>query len=882
MKSVALSLLAFLILSCATPAHAQIVRQDNTTLKFPGTAGPAGEYDLADLMPGIEFDRPVCVATPTGETRLFVIERVGRIWAIDDLNAPVKTLFLDITSKVHASSWVGDDRRTEGLSSIAFHPNFATNHRFFVTYNTITTTADGAGHHNRVAEYLADDSNSQAIPNSEIALITQFDEGNGHNINDLHFGPDGYLYIASGDEGDGGVGDDFNNAQKIDKDFFSAIMRIDVDKKAGNLTPNAHPASNQTAYKIPADNPFVGATSFNGIPVDPNKVRTEFFAVGLRNPWRFSFDPQTQKIYEGDVGQHSREEINLIVKGGNYGWSFKEGTVPGPKSGLAAAGFTSLAPIFEYDTDTYSHPGFSGYSVTGGVVYRGNAIPPLAGSLIFADYVTGNIWAMNVDAQTYPKPTRLLGETGIVGFGYDPRNGDILLVNHDAGKIRRLTYSSGVPANLPASIDQTGIFANLQSLTPNPGIYGYDVNVPLWSDGALKQRWFSIPASQKMKFAAETNWTFPTGSIWIKHFDLVTNTTNSTAKIRLETRVLVKTDGGVYGVTYKWDPRSIGAALVGDPGDMRQVQINDNGTIRTQIWRYPSRSECLTCHTAAGGRVLGFNTPQLNRDYGYGDITTNQIVALGGAGFLENPPAHAQPLRALAPLNDESASRTYRVRSYLFANCGQCHQPAAGIYADWDSRVTTPLTKAAIVWGSLQNNNGTGDKIVTPGSTNTSAIIKRMSSLGTERMPPLGTGVIDQEAVKLISDWIIQDLPDFQFYETWAAQYFPDGAPPRDEDADGDGVSNYAEYLMGTNPKTADTTPLASAAVEDGQVKLSFTHPANRAVFMESTDDLPANAWAPVQTPDNRLLFPAQSSTRTVVDALSSERRYYRVRVIEP
>jgi uncharacterized repeat protein (TIGR03806 family) len=874
-----LSLMLALIMAIVPPADAQLVRENNSTLKFPTTAGPVGQYNLVDLLPGVVFDRPVCIASPPGETRLFVVERVGRIWVINNLSAPAKQLFLDISDHVHASTWSATDRRTEGLSSIAFHPNFATNHRFFVTYNTVTTTAAGTGHHNRVAEFRASDDNSTAIKTSETPLITQYDEGDGHNINDLHFGPDGYLYIATGDEGDGGTGDDFNNAQKIDKDFFSAIMRIDVDKKTGNLTPNPHAASSPGTYKIPADNPFVGATSFNGIAVNPSKVRTEFFAVGFRNPWRFSFDRQTSQIYEGDVGQHSREEINLVVKGGNYGWSFKEGTLDGPKIGSMPSGFNWIPPITEYG------PGYtedSGMSVTCGVVYRGTAVPNLDGNLIFADYQSGNVWAMNIDTQPYTK-RRLLGAgTGIAGFGYDPRNGDVLAVHHDSGKILRLQYSSGVPDNLPTTLSEAGIFSDLNALTPNTGIYGYDVNVPLWSDGATKQRWFSIPAGQKIHFDPEGNWTFPTGSVWIKHFDLRTDPSDPTSSRRIETRVLVKTDAGLYGVTYKWQPRTPNADLVPDSGDIRQFLITDGGTTRTQIWRFPSRSECLSCHTAAAGRILGFNTPQLNRDYNFGSVTTNQIVALGHAGFLENPPEHPQSLRALAPLNDDTTSRTFRVRSYLFANCGQCHQPGVNIYADWDARITTPLTAASIVWGPLRNSSGPDDKVVTPGSTATSALIKRMTSLGKDRMPPLATSVIDQQAVNLISDWITQDLPQFQTYEAWAADKFSGGAPARDGDADDDGISNYAEYLLGSNPSQIDAPPLSSATIEDGQVKLTFKHPANRGVFFEWTDELPATSWRPVNVPENKLLFPAQTATRTLNDVLSADRKYYRMRVVEP
>lgn len=874
MKAVCRAALIVLFLTVTT--RAQLVRQSNVTLQFPNSLRASGQYELVDLLPGLEFDRPVCVATPPGETnRLFVVERVGRIWVINDLNSPSKELFLDISARVHASAWDANDRRTEGLSSIAFHPNFASNHRFFCSYNTVTNTLQGDGHHNRVGEFLASEDNRQGLPNSEIPLITQYDEGDGHNINDLHFGPDGYLYIASGDEGDGGTGDDYNNAQKIDKDFFSAIMRIDVDKKPDNLTPNDHLASNTQAYKIPADNPYVGAALFNGLPVDPQKVRTEFFAVGLRNPWRFSFDPQTGAIYEGDVGQHAREEINKIVKGGNYGWSFKEGTLNGSKTN-PPPGFTSIPPLWEYGTGYGPDQGFS---VTGGVVYRGEGIPALAGSLIFADFESGNVWALKIDSQSGP-PVRLTGSQGIAGFGYDPRNGDVIAVNHKLGRILSLRYSTGEPDNLPASLDQTGIFSDLATLTPNTGIESYEVNTPLWSDDALKRRWFSIPADKQIQFAASSNWVFPSGSVWVKHFEIQTKVGDPASVVRLETRVLVKTDGGLYGVTYKWNDSGTAATLVPENGDTRGLLINLGSTNRRQIWRFPSRSECLSCHTDAGGKILGFNTAQLNRNHGYGSVTNNQIAALASAGFFSNPPAHPYGLYALASVSDETSSRAYRVRSYLAANCGQCHQPGTGILAAWDARVTTPLSQATIIWGPLANSMGPDTKVVVPGDTNKSAILLRMRSTGADRMPPLGTAVVDTNAVRLISEWIAQDLPQFESYEAWASRYFST-IPGRDEDSDGDGASNFAEYLMNSDP-TERTAGASFAFTRDGRGSVVFKNPPNRGIIIERSDDIPSDAWRVLENPFNKLVFPAQALDRALPVDIASPKGFYRMRVLEP
>ena len=197
----------------------------------------------------------------------------------------------------------------------------------------------------------------------------------------MHFGPDGYLYISVGDAEHNVPGNDFT--QTIDRDFFSGILRIDVDKRRGNFPANPHPAVADN-YRVPPDNPFLGATSFNGKPVDPIKVRTEFFAVGLRNPWRFTFDSQSGELYCNDVGGDFREEINLILRGGNYGWNFFEGTLPTQPLPNAGQGIYTIPPLAEYGRD-------EGTCVTASLLYRGRQFPQLEGAYLFSDFYTGKI-----------------------------------------------------------------------------------------------------------------------------------------------------------------------------------------------------------------------------------------------------------------------------------------------------------------------------------------------------------------------------------------------------------------------------------------------------------------------------------------------------------
>lgn len=873
---------AFLPLAAAT-LHAQLSRQSNTTLKFPPEPQVStGSYVLTNAFPGLTFDRPVAIASPPGETsRLFVAERTGRILVLNELRNPVPEVFLDLRDRVFWSSWEGhepDARRAEGLTSFAFHPEFAANGRFFVTYTTVTSTSQGQGHHNRLSEFRASADRRSASPGSEIPYITQFDEGDGHNINDVHFGPDRYLYVAIGDEGDGNTGgDEFNNAQRIDKDFFSAILRIDVDKRAGNLAPNPHPAADTSRYSIPADNPFVGATSFLGRAVDPAKVRSEFFAVGLRNAWRISFDPLTGAIYEGDVGQHGREEINRIVKGGNYGWSFLEGSIAGPKA-PAPSGHSFIEPLWEYST------GFGpdwGFSVTCGVVSRSSRFPGLYGHLLFADFVSGNLWAMNIDATPNDRPVWLLGQTGIASFGRDPRDGDALIVKHDApGQIMRLGQP-GSSAAFPGKLSQTGVFKDLRTLAPENGIYPFEVNLPFWSDNAIKRRWFSLPdVTADFGFRADQNWVLPPGAVWIKHFELELRPGDPASRRPVETRVLVRNSSGGYGLTYKWNQAGTDADLVSEQGENQSYTITENGKTRQQVWHFPSRQECLSCHTESGGFALSFNTAQLNRPVTHGAFTTNQIGALAGAGFLSSPPPGVHGLRKLAALDDATASRTHRLKSYLAANCAFCHEPGGSAQGNalWDARLTTPLSSAGIVHGQLFNSPDPNTRVIVPGRPDRSEMLKRISTLGAGRMPPIGSTVLDQAAIDLLTQWISQDATQFETFDQWSARVMGSVASPA-ADPDRDGGSNHAEYLAGTHPLQASSKLSLSARAQNGAFTLSFTQPPNRALLLES---LTATGWLPVQSVQNEMNFPAAPLTRQISDSLFPNLRIYRLRILEP
>ncbi len=494
----------------ASPVQADsFPRVSNFALNVPSYPPPTA-FQLMPAFTGVALAKPTCLASPPGDTRrLFVCEKdSGKIKVIPDVTAgtPVSYDFLALSNLA-----TFDD---QGVLGLAFHPNYGPNPATQNAYCYVFySRKNGALSYSRLSRFtvLTPGSVPTADPASELVLIEQLDRAGFHPGGDLHFGPDGYLYISLGDEGF--YDDSFNNAQHIDGNFFSAIARIDVDKRPGSLEPNIHPAvprdGGVARYAVPPDNPFVGATTFNGLAVLADAVWTEFWAVGLRHPWRFSFDALTGELWVGDVGEGGFEEVDLVTRGGNYGWSFREGAHPGPKNGTEPPGFASIDPIYEY-----SHLGGQA-CVIGGFVYRGTRISALHGRYIFGDYMTGNIWAAERTGPGSISVQRIAGQTGIAAFGSDPSNGDILIADNDNNRILRLT-ATPVTDSYPETLSATGLFADLADFSPAPGVMPYAPNLDFWSDHALKSRWFVIPdAADTMTWSRDGVWTFPSGTVWV-------------------------------------------------------------------------------------------------------------------------------------------------------------------------------------------------------------------------------------------------------------------------------------------------------------------------------------------------------------------------------
>jgi uncharacterized repeat protein (TIGR03806 family) len=314
------------------------------------------------------------------------------------------------------------------------------------------------------------------------------------------------------------------------------------------------------------------------------------------------------------------------------------------------------------------------------------------------------------------------------------------------------------PAALPKRLSQTGIFLSLDDLTPAPGVIPYEVNAPLWSDGAIKSRWLALREGGTVGFRRNGAWRLPPGTVLVKHFELGDG--RSAKRRRLETRLLViGRDGSGHGVTYRWRPDQKDAELLPDTLT-EQVSWKTAEGMRMQTWTYPGRQDCLICHTRAAGFVLGVNTRQLNRKAHYTGtgVTDNQIRAWGHAGILKGavPKTELSALPRLSAVTDTSASLQRRARSYLDANCAQCHR-RGGVRALFDTRFEVPLAKQGLIGGKLiaADLNIRGARVVVPGDRRRSMIYQRMKRRrDVFNMPPLATHVVDAEALDVVGRWI--------------------------------------------------------------------------------------------------------------------------------
>lgn len=735
-----------------------------------GAPVAAGAWQTVKAFPNLTFATPTFLMAEPNSNRLLVGGDQGFIWVFDNNpTASTKSVFLDLTA--HCQGFNGS-----GLLGLAFHPDYgkagSPNRGYiYVSYQYTPGPVKGSPSappessstpsYNRLSRFTVPDGSAVADPGSELVLINQFDRDLWHGGGGMFFGLDRFLYISVGDEG--GQADEYAQSQRIDFSLFGGVLRIDVDNdpnrshpvrrqpRSATTPPAGWPTTFTAGYSIPNDNPFLDPSGGN---------LEEFWCIGLRSPHRMTLDPVTGQIWLGDVGNGGWEELDLIQKGANYQWPWREGDHPGFKPQPATIIGTSTAPFYNYSHDNGNN------CIIGGYVYRGSQFAAqLTGRYIFGDNISNRIWFVD----PYGPPTQIYTEFadlppgieyvgGLSSFGLDRNNELYMCTTGQTASIYKLQYSGPPTPQLPPLLSQTGAFSDVRSLTPALGVLPYTVNVPLWSDAAVKTRWLAVPSGTAITFSPTGEWTFPSGTVFIKHFELPVDDRNPAIKRRIETRIIVRDAGNeIYAATYKWRADNSDADLL--PGSLSEaITIATATGTRTQTWDYPSPRDCLACHTPNAKSILGVKTRQLNGDFTYPTtgVTDNQLRALSHIGLFD--PAVSESGMAtyakLAPAVDTSASIATRLRSYLDANCAQCHRPNGG-QTFWDARFDTPLEAQGIVNGTLWNNLGQpAARVVVPGAPSLSMLYLRMNSAGIDRMPPLGRNLVDESAVKLLLDFI--------------------------------------------------------------------------------------------------------------------------------
>jgi len=700
-----------------------------TTSHVLGRPDAAPPYQTVRAYPRLQLPHPVAIARPPAGDQLLAIVH-DNDWSPtrivqfpDDPQADRYRTLLELDAIAY---------------DIAFHPQFARNGYLYIGMNG--PMADKAAKQTRIVRYTADLSSPMTLQAASAATIIEW-ESAGHNGGALDFGPDGMLYITSGDGSSDS--DTWNSGQDLTR-LLGKVLRIDVD----------HPEPGRL-YAVPPDNPFVG---------EPD-ARPETWCYGLRNPWRMKFDPVSGRLWLAQNGQDLFEQVYLVQKGANYGWSASEGGRPFYPDRHRGRPIT--AP-------TVDHPHAEARSLTGGIVHHGRPLPELRGAYIYGDYATGKIWGIQHDGSRTVW-NRELADTilKITGFGTN-RDGDLLVLDHTRqGGIYRLEPAPTVATgDFPRTLSASGLFKSVQAHAMADGILPYSVNAELWSDGAYKERYIAIPSQpgvdRRIGFAAKGGFEFPDATVLVKSFAIERVAGRPESRQWIETRFLTRQQGEWVGYSYAWNADGTDASLVEAGGRDQSYDIADpsaQGGRRKQTWHFPSHAECMVCHSRVANYVLGPSLLQLNKDHDYGGgRVANQVRLLDDLGMLrfdKQRPRRLEDSPRLVDPYDPTADLTSRARSYLHANCANCHVEAGGGNAAMELGFATPMSKANLLdVRPLHDAMGVADaRLIAPAAPERSTLLHRMSLRGRGQMPPLATHLVDERAVSLLREWIRQLPP---------------------------------------------------------------------------------------------------------------------------
>ena len=725
-----------------------------TTSRVVGSPDPPLPYAVEKTFTNIQWRAPLYVAAEPGTNFLFVILQGG------EKDRPSKLLRVRDAADTAATETVLTVSNRL-LYSVAFHPGYRTNGVLYLFSNGPTSRGERT---NRISRFTragkkltAWDAGPYLDHDSEKSIIEW--RSAGHDGGGMAFGPDGMFYISTGD----GTSDSdtWNSGQTVD-DLLGGVLRIDVDRPDG-----------ERAYSVPKDNPFAGWTN----------ARPELWAYGLRNPWRLTVDDKTGHVWVGNNGQDLWETIHFIRRGENYGWSVYEGSHPfylNRKVGPTPA----VAPTIE-------HHHAEARSLTGGVVYYGERFPDLEGVYIYGDYSSGTIWGARHDGSRLTWHKELARtQLQIAAFAVNSR-GELLIVDHGGGIFRLVRTPEGPRPEFPTRLSETGIFTSTKEHKIQPGILPYSVNAPGWADGAHIERFVGLPGETRIDLT-NGGWALPDGAVLIQTLSLQNH--------RIETRLLTRQNGQWAGYSYRWDDAQSDATLLHRNGEDRDLAGGANpagassaspsarpeapqlSTLNSQPskWRFPSRTECMACHSRAANFVLGFTDLQLNRTNDYGAVRDHQLRTLehiglfatkdSGGASSTSPFRKAQRAKEkLVDPYDSTQDLEARARSYLHVNCSVCHIEAGGGNAKMELGISTKAERMNVFDARPQHDTFGVENamLVAPGESARSVLFQRVSRRGRGQMPPLVSTRVDDRAVALLREWIDSMKPTQTFVRDW-------------------------------------------------------------------------------------------------------------------
>ncbi|HEV3384509.1 MAG TPA: PQQ-dependent sugar dehydrogenase, partial [Gemmata sp.] len=761
----AVSAFAIVILSIATAWHtssadepkAEPKRKPWTTSKITGSPDPPPKFKAVRVFPEVKFHHPLLVTRCPGTDRLFVGEQEGVLYSIKPGPSAKSELFFDLRKELKTVGKLPTAKGLGEMYGLVFHPKFEQNRFCFVCYTL--APKDGSLHRlpdgSRVSRFTVTRTEPPRIdPKSEEIVITF--EGGGHNGGDLHFGPDGMLYISTGDSANPNPPDPLNTGQDC-SDLLSSVLRIDVDRKDEGKN-----------YSVPKDNPFVGMKD----------VRPEIWAYGFRNPWRMGFDRQTGDLWVGDVGWELWESVHKVVKGGNYGWSIVEARQP-IKPNQKIGPTPIRPPMIEL-------PHTIAASVTGGYVYRGKKFPELVGSYIFGDWETRRIWAARFENDRLKEMPELVKPSlRIVAFGED-HAGELYFLDYDGGTMHTLERNDAAGPNtkFPTKLSETGLFKDLMRQIPAQGVIKFQPSSRQWQDEAAAEHFIALPGLSSVTlfekprplpgqvFWHDFKMQFPKDTVLVKTIWLnVVNRTDKESKTgdeknvlfkarlspRVETQLLHFDGEDWHGYTYAWRDDGTDAELVPPEGAEKVFTVTHDKQLdwkREQVWTFHSRTQCMSCHNAWSEYALAFSVGQLN-EKGVFPVSPepNQLIRLSELGYIKRL---GKDDKALPSFDEDAAARELslvdssirsrflesRARSYLHANCAHCHRFGGGggsVVLELD--ISKSLKETGILdVRPKQGDFGIADaRIIAPGDPGRSVLLYRMAKFGRGRMPHLGS-----------------------------------------------------------------------------------------------------------------------------------------------